>query len=163
MLNGSLWRGLYTHTEYNGTYLYKRGHVHWGVSYKLYNIYQSQTTTPTYTANFDLSDLPADAHVELARLYLYWNCAYNQSYGNPVPIEVNVTFNGNPPTSENRYIEYPHATTFDVAWGTYAYNIPIGAVNVGGNNLVSIQKVYPRKIRRHLHLCNILCRSFSCI
>ncbi|MBA7511250.1 hypothetical protein ES705_03241 [subsurface metagenome] len=143
--NGSNTVKVYTHTEYNGTNLdlYISGEVYGGVSYKLYDSPAGRGTNPTYPADFDLSDLPADARVVFARFYLYWNWAYNQSYGDPVPIDVNVMFNGNPPTSENKYIEYPHATTFDVAWGTYGYDILPGHVNVRGNNHVDIQKVYP--------------------
>jgi subtilase family serine protease len=150
--NGSNTVKVYTHTEYNGTNLdlYKSGQVYGGVSYKLHDSYEGETGTLTYTANFNLDDLPGDADVELARLYLYWTWSYNGSgaaTGVPVPIEVNATFNQLSVDSnrDGYYVEYPHATTYDVAWGTYGYKIPLGYVNEGGKNHVRIQRVYPHR------------------
>jgi hypothetical protein len=80
--------------------------------------------------------------IKLARLYLYWTWSkvysINESRFVPVPVEVNVKFNDGWITEDRRYLDYPHATDFDVAWGTYTYEISSEAVK--SDNLVIVDR-----------------------
>ena len=147
--NGSDSVTVYSHTDYKGRELepYTSGSVYGGIIYTVgdsaYEGVQANSIYLNRNVNFDV-DMPGDAGVELARLYLYWTWSYEgpvYTCRNPVPINVTVAFNGNSPTSEKKYIEYPHATSADVGWGTYAYKLP--ATAVGTHNWVRVEKISP--------------------
>ena len=146
--NGSTTVTVYNHTEYTGKELdlYINGSVYGGFIYTIYNKYEGGSDNwDTYEAKFEIPKDIKKEDIELARLYLYWTWGALTKGGEkdkykPVPIEVNVEFNGHLLDRGGYYVEYPHATTYDVAWGTYAYNIPHTYLKTKTDNKVTIDK-----------------------
>ena len=139
---------VYTYTNYTGgeLYLYDTDWVYGGINYTIGDSRYEGGTWDDYVAHFEdvIPESIKGEDIKLARLYLYW------AWGNiwteisgqkkvvPVPIEVNMKFNDVVISDDIRYVDYPHATYFDVAWGTYAYEIP--SDDVKSNNLVVVNR-----------------------
>jgi len=135
---------VYSHTNYTGgeLYLYDADWVYGGINYTIGDSKYKGRTWDDYVVNFDdvIPENVKGKDITLARLYLYWTWgkAYsiNESEDVPVPIEVNVKFGDRWLSEDRRYIDYPHATDNDVAWGTYAYKIPSGDVKPDNSVIV---------------------------
>ena len=136
---------VYSHTNYSGgkLYLYDTDWVYGNINYMIGDsTYKGGWTD--YKVNFEdvIPENINEKDIKLARLYLYWTWAkaysINESKFVPVPIEVNLKFNDITISEDRRYLDYPHATDFDVAWGTYTYKIPSDAVK--SDNSVVVDK-----------------------
>ncbi|HIE32334.1 MAG TPA: DUF3344 domain-containing protein [Methanosarcinales archaeon] len=132
---------VYSHTNYTGDrlYLYETDWVYGNIDYTIGDsIYRSggleEDAWNDYVVNFEdvIPENIKENDIKLARLYLYWTWSkvysINESKNVPVPAEVNVKFNNGWISEDRRYLDYPHATDWDVAWGTYTYEIPSDAV-----------------------------------
>ncbi|CAD6494524.1 MAG: hypothetical protein EMLJLAPB_00819 [Candidatus Argoarchaeum ethanivorans] len=130
---------VYSHTNYTGgkLYLYDTDWVYGNINYTIGDSTYGGggAAWNDYVVNFEdvIPENIKGRDVKLARLYLYWTWSkvfsINERKYVPVPAEVNVKFNDGWISEEDRrYLDYPHATKFDVAWGTYAYEIPSDAV-----------------------------------
>ncbi|MEA1909181.1 MAG: CARDB domain-containing protein [Euryarchaeota archaeon] len=152
---------VYSHTNYTGgeLYLYETDWVYGNIRYTIGDCKVCKsgetyagTTWGDYKANFE-DVIPEDmtgADIKLARLYLYWTggraYSINESKYVPLPIEADVEFNGVLISEDRRYIDCPHATReYDVAWGTYTYEIPSGAVK--SDNSVVVDRSPFKNIR----------------
>ena len=141
---------VYSHTNYTGgkLYLYDTDWVYGGIKYSIGDSTYRGSTWNDYVVNFEdvIPENIKEDDIKLARLYLYWTWgkAYsiNESKFVPLPIEVNLKFNDITISEDRRYLDYPHATDFDVAWGTYTYEIPPDAVK--SDNSVIVDR-YPFK------------------
>ena len=132
---------VYSHTNYTGgkLYLYDTDWVYGKINYTTGDSRYGRgglekDAWDDYMVNFEdvIPENIKDKDIKLARLYLYWTWSkvwsINESKYVPVPAEVNVKFNDKWISEDRRYLDYPHATDFDVAWGTYTYVIPSDAV-----------------------------------
>jgi hypothetical protein len=142
---------VYSHTNYTGgkLYLYDTDWVYGNINYTIGDSRygyggRDEEAWDNYVVNFEdvIPENIEGKDIKLARLYLYWTWSkvfsINESKNVPVPAEVNVKFNNGWISEDRRYLDYPHATAQDVAWGTYAYEIPSGAVKP--DNLVIVDK-----------------------
>ncbi|RLI17120.1 hypothetical protein DRO49_04075 [Candidatus Bathyarchaeota archaeon] len=134
----SSWR-IYTDTGYKAnrplTVKYHEEMVHCGINYSVGDSYYMGGSEESVYGPVHFDDVfPEDANVKVARLYLYWNWGYERKRDPltgdekmfPVELDVEVKFEGNGThvlEPDDRYIEYPIATRFDVSYGTYAYNV----------------------------------------
>ncbi|HIH87030.1 MAG TPA: DUF3344 domain-containing protein, partial [Methanosarcinales archaeon] len=143
---------VYSHTNYTGgkLYLYDTNWVYGGIKYSIGDSTYVGSTWNDYVVNFEgvIPENIKEDDIKLARLYLYWTWgkAYsiNESKFVPVPIEANLKFNDRTISEDRRYLDYPHATDFDVAWGTYTYEIPPDAIK--SDNSVIVDR-YPFKTK----------------
>ncbi len=135
---------VYSHTNYTGgeLYLYDTDWVYGGINYTIGDSKYMGGTWDDYVVNFEdvIPENVKGKDIKLARLYLYWTWgkAYsiNESKFVPVPIEANVKFNDGWISEDRKYVDCPHATDNDVAWGTYAYNIPSDVVKPDNSVIV---------------------------
>ncbi|MCD6207256.1 MAG: DUF3344 domain-containing protein, partial [Methanosarcinales archaeon] len=132
---------VYSHTNYTGweLFTYDTDWVYGNIEYTIGDSKYEGGTWENYVVHFEdvIPENIRGKDVKLARLYLYW------TWGNivttkivPVPIEVNMEFNGITLNEDMRYVDYPHATSWDVAWGTYTYEIPSDAVKPNNHVVV---------------------------
>jgi len=97
----------------------------------------------------------ATGKVKHARLYLYWTWGYvevddplcpGETKPSPAPLNVGVTFNDrtfNEPDPDGNHVDLPTATGWDVAWGTYAYDV---TSIIEKDNTVSATRKLPENI-----------------
>jgi hypothetical protein len=132
---------VYSHTNYTGweLFTYDTDWVYGNIEYTIGDSKYEGGTWENYVVHFEdvIPENMGGKDITLARLYLYW------TWGNivttkivPVPIEVNMEFNGITLNEDMRYVDYPHATSWDVAWGTYTYEIPSDAVKPNNHVVV---------------------------
>ncbi|MCK4542312.1 MAG: DUF3344 domain-containing protein, partial [Spirochaetales bacterium] len=148
---GTPWR-IYLQTGYDGdhplrTYAHNLIPIRGGVNYTYGDSYYlGGDANPHYGPVHFENVIPKGASVELARLYLYWVWSYikvddplrpGQKKQSPAPLDVEVEFNGHvfdTVPADGNYTDLPHATGFDVGWGTYCYDV---TADVENNNTVN--------------------------
>jgi hypothetical protein len=100
--------------ELNGSVLYSLGDSYYESGYYGW-------PDGNYTANWTASDLPvpAGATVEEARLYV----PYTFDYGDDIPTNVSLTFNGAAKTFEAHYTDRKGHASWNYPYGMLAYNV----------------------------------------
>jgi len=178
---GSTTMTVYSHTNYTGweLYTYDTGWVN-GIT--IFTIGDSDycrggvrgDAMEECVVNYEdvIPEYTKPDDIKLARLYCYWTWNHLKLPWDiratdempmyiPVPAEMNVEFNGVTLNEDMRYIESPHATEYDVTWGTYTYEIPPDAIKP--NNRVVVDRTpfwakyesYPRYSDYDPYACGI--------